>query len=60
MKGEELTMEWALRRSKELFQGRDPKAEELLRHKCNWEGMTRTDVLIVYGDPTTWKSYPDQ
>lgn len=51
------TMKWASARSKELWNGADPQAENLLRDKCRWEHMTRTGVLIEWGDPVTWPGY---
>ena len=36
------------------------KREELLKHKCNWERMTRSAVLRVYGDPSTWPSFKEE
>lgn len=35
------------------------KREGLLRHKCNWERMTRCAVLRVYGDPATWPDFKE-
>ena len=30
------------------------EAEQKLSHKCNWEHMTRTAVIMQYGDPRNW------
>jgi hypothetical protein len=46
-------MEWALQVSRELHAA-GGKAEEWLRHKCNWEHMSRTAVLLEWGDPREW------
>ena len=35
----------------------DPKAYELLKHKCRWEAMSLHAVLHEWGDPRTWPSY---
>ncbi len=29
-------------------------AEAALRAKCNWEHMSRTAVILEWGDPRTW------
>ena len=36
------------------------KREELLKHKCNWEQMTRCKVLREYGDPATWPAFKEE
>lgn len=43
----------ALAVSKALYHS-GTKAEEWLRHKCRWEHMTRTAVILGYGDPRTF------
>jgi hypothetical protein len=30
------------------------EAETRLRDKCNWEHMSRTAVIMNWGDPRTW------
>lgn len=30
------------------------EAEERLKAKCTWEHMSRTAVIIEWGDPRTW------
>lgn len=35
------------------------RRENLLRHKCNWERITRCAVLREYGDPATWPAFKD-
>lgn len=37
----------------------DPRANDLLRAKCRWEGMTRTAVILEWGDPRTWPDYTE-
>lgn len=54
-----MTREQALAISKELHKGNHPRAEEALRAKCNWEAMTRTAVILEWGDPRTWQHRPD-
>ena len=39
--------------SKEIHQ-ENGKREELLRAKCRWEDMSRSFILIQYGDPAAW------
>jgi len=46
-------MDWALRVSREVAAEGGP-AEEELCHKCRWEGMTRTGVILEWGDPREW------
>lgn len=48
-----ITMEEALKISLELYDS-GTEAEERLRAKCNWEQMTRTAVIIEWGDPRKW------
>lgn len=45
-----MTMDEALRISKEVRQ-QGGRAEEWLCHKCRWEQMSRTAVILNYGDP---------
>jgi hypothetical protein len=47
------TMKWAMRVSGEL-RAENGDAEAWLRHKCSWEKMSRTAVLLSYGDPREW------
>jgi hypothetical protein len=54
-RGEQRTMEWAMRVSKELSEGFDTAAEERLRAKCAWERMSRTAVILEWGDPRMWE-----
>jgi hypothetical protein len=39
-----------------LAKGKDFGPEKLLKDKCNSEGMTRTAVIIEFGDPRNWKT----
>lgn len=45
-----ITMKDALRISRAIAK-EGGKAEEWLRHKCNREQMSRTAVIIEWGDP---------
>lgn len=47
-------MERALEISRELYSGGPTKAEVALRNKCDWEHMTRTAVILEWGDPREW------
>lgn len=47
------TMDWAMQVSKELWES-GTEAETRLKAKCNWERMTRTAVILEWGDPRTW------
>lgn len=38
----------------------DPKADALLRAKCQWEQMTRMAVLKEWGDPRNWADYNEE
>lgn len=38
-------------------QGGEP--EKRLRDKCNWEQMSRTAVIRIWGDPRKWKAMED-
>lgn len=51
----DITMKEAVLISRELY-GSDTLAEENLRAKCRWEHMTRTAVIIEWGDPREWES----
>ena len=46
-------MSWALRVSREI---RDAGGipEQRLKDKCTWEHMSRTAVIIEWGDPRDW------
>ena len=50
---EDRTMNWAIKVSKELREEAG-EAEQRLKDKCKWEHMTRTGVLIDWGDPREW------
>lgn len=55
----ERTMKWAVELSTLLYTGDTDEvqvAETRLSQKCDWEKMTRTAVLMEWGDPRTWKS----
>lgn len=45
-----MTMKEAIRISREVKE-ENGEAEEWLRHKCNWEAMSRTAVIFGWGDP---------
>lgn len=45
----------ALQISKELHQ-KGGKAEKRLQDKCKWEHMSRSAVIMEWGDPRTWES----
>ncbi len=47
------TMEKALKISREVAR-EGGAAEEALRAKCEWEHMTRTAVILEWGDPRKW------
>lgn len=49
----ERTMSWALDVSKALWKS-GTEAEERLQAKCRWEAMTRTAVILEWGDPREW------
>ena len=49
-------MIWAMKVSSALWDGDDPEAELRLRAKCRWEHMTRTAVILEWGDPRDWDS----
>jgi hypothetical protein len=46
-------MEWSARVSRELY-NEGGEAEKRLCAKCYWEHMTRTAVLLCWGDPRDW------
>jgi len=37
----------------------DGLREKLLAAKCRWERMSRTAVLMQYGDPQDWSQYQE-
>jgi hypothetical protein len=43
--------------SRKLSRGRDYAAEYLLCSKCNWEHMSRSAVLMEWGNPRFWPDY---
>lgn len=47
------TREWATRVSREI-KVEGGEAEEKLAAKCRWEHMTRTAVILEWGDPRGW------
>ena len=53
----ERTMEWAIEVSGTLWES-GTEAEELLRVKCQREHMSRTAVILEWGDPRTWPARP--
>ena len=46
-------MEWAMEVSRARWES-DTEAEEKLQAKCRWEHMSRTAVILEWGDPRTW------
>jgi hypothetical protein len=50
---EKWTMAWAMKISSEVRE-LGGEAEEKLRHKCRWEQMSRTAVILEWGDPREW------
>jgi hypothetical protein len=49
------TEAWAIALSKELYRAGGP-AEAALRAKCNWEHMSRSAVIMEWGDPRQWRT----
>ena len=48
-----MTMTEALRISREIYSAGGP-VEDALKAKCNWEHMTRSAVIMEWGDPRLW------